>query len=94
MIEKIKNCLDTYKQITDENIVNQIITDIFNDKKRDIVTPKGWVCSAFYICFETLLKNMNYQDSMDYIINHKGSDTDTNAAITGALIGGMLGYKK
>lgn len=52
-------------------------------------------CSAFYIAIKAFLDFDTFQDSMDWIIgNHKGSDTDTNAAISGALIGARLGYEK
>ena len=33
----------------------------------------------------------SYQESVDFVIE-KGGDTDTNAAITGALLGCYLGY--
>jgi len=54
---------------------------------------KGWVLHALYCAFWGWYHFESYQEPIDIIIK-QGGDTDTNAAITGALIGANLGYNK
>ena len=54
---------------------------------------KGWVCCALYISLYAFWHYNTFESAMNFVIGeHKGSDTDTNAAITGALFGGYLGF--
>lgn len=81
--------LDTIKEI------KELFLDLSSDK-RDVTDKKvkGWVCSAFYIAIKALQRFDVFQDAMDFVIGeHPGSDTDTNGAIAGALLGAKLGYK-
>jgi ADP-ribosylglycohydrolase len=61
--------------------------------KRDIAGKdnKGWTLHALYCAFFALgMPGSTYQDRIDTIIRF-GGDTDTNAAIAGALVGAWLG---
>ena len=75
-----------------------IIKDLFEsiDKRqmRDVTDKKGWCLHAFWIAMVALLGFTNYAEAMRWIITIKGSDTDTNACIAGALLGAVLGFDK
>jgi ADP-ribosylglycohydrolase len=65
--------------------------------RRDVTGPtKGWVVHAIYCAFYALNQvggrggASGYQDTIDEIVR-MGGDTDTNAAIAGALLGAHLG---
>jgi ADP-ribosylglycohydrolase len=60
--------------------------------QRDVTgAQKGWVVHALYCAFLALNDDVStYQDRIDRIIR-LGGDTDTNAAIAGALLGASLG---
>ena len=67
-------------------------------KPRDITENKGYVVHSFYCAMwalDQLSKNpdIKYCTLIDQIINW-GGDTDTNAAIAGAIIGLHHGYEK
>lgn len=54
---------------------------------------KGGVGTAFYMAIKSFLNFDNFQDAIDWIIGeHPRSDTDTNGAIFGALMGAKLGF--
>jgi hypothetical protein len=63
--------------------------------RRDVSgKQKGWVCHSLYIALFTLFNFNTFDDAMHFVIGeHPGSDTDTNASITGALFGALLGYE-
>lgn len=72
--------------------VKQVLDDVETKKPRVITgKTKGWVLHALYCAVWSLLYAPNYQDGIDYIIR-LGGDTDTTAAISGALMGAMFGY--
>ena len=54
---------------------------------------KGWVLHGLYCAVWGWYHFESYQEAIDAIIR-RGGDTDTNAAIAGALIGATLGYDK
>jgi ADP-ribosyl-[dinitrogen reductase] hydrolase len=59
---------------------------------RDVKTVgKGWVLHGLYCAVWGWYHFDDYQTPIDIIIR-QGGDTDTNAAIAGALIGANLGY--
>ena len=74
----------------------QTIQDILTNTIRDISgKTKGWVCNALYIALLSFFKYETFQDAVDFVIHeHPKSDCDTNACITGALYGALLGYDK
>lgn len=53
---------------------------------------KGWVLNGLYCSMLALRCSGSYQDIIDWVVKHPGSDTDTNGAIAGAVIGAKLGY--
>lgn len=80
--------------------------DACDNKFRDVTLCRGYVLHAFYCAFLGLFQFSNYQDAINHIItmgdNKYGSikgkgnrvgDTDTNAAITGALLGAYYGFE-
>jgi ADP-ribosylglycohydrolase len=77
--------------------VKEALTDALegNNKREVDKKIKGWVCTSFYISLYTLFNYNTFEDAMNFVIEkHPGSDTDTNASITGALFGAMLGLNK
>ena len=77
------------------------ITEMFeqlNDNEcRDITKNKGYVVHSFYCAMWALKKigevsDITYSKLIDQIIRW-GGDTDTNAAIAGAIIGAFHGYE-
>ena len=65
----------------------------------DITVNRGWILHAFYTTYWGLYNFDNYRDTIDNIILHsvkgkKTGDTDTNAAIAGALCGALYGFDK
>ncbi len=59
---------------------------------RNVKENGGWVLHAFYLAIKAYYLFEEYQEAIDFVVLC-GGDTDTNAAITGALIGSYLGYK-
>jgi len=51
---------------------------------------KGWCVHGLYCSYYCFLHFDNFEDAMDYVIG-LGGDTDTNAAIAGAIMGAKLG---
>jgi ADP-ribosylglycohydrolase len=76
--------------------VKQVIMDAVGNAvfSRDLMAVgKGWVLHSLYSAVWGWYHFDTYQDPIDTIIR-AGGDTDTNAAIAGALIGAKLGYAK
>jgi len=70
--------------------------DAIEDRPRNIAESRGWVAHAFYAAFWCLRNFDNYHEAMRGIILHSTQgrlrgDTDTNAAIAGALLGAYYG---
>lgn len=62
---------------------------------RNLVHQRGWCLHAFYCAVHTFMYCDTLQEVMDWCIGgHPKSDTDTNAAISGALMACFLGYKQ
>lgn len=83
-IKKLDIC-DVVMQIFNEAISSPIPT-------RDVTVKKGWVLHALYCAIWAWFYAESYQESIDTIIR-MGGDTDTNAAIAGALIGAKIGLE-
>lgn len=92
--ENVKHLIDNYQ--SQSTVIRQLLSDLRTDSEREVCGKvKGWVCSAFYIAIKAFLMNLDFQESMDWIIGqHPGSDTDTNGAIGGALLGAYHGYEQ
>lgn len=74
--------------------VRDVILQSVNNREfsRDVKTVgKGWVLHALYCAIWAWYHFDDYQSPIDVIIR-QGGDTDTNAAIAGALLGANLGY--
>lgn len=77
--------------ITDE--VKFVLKQVENKEYRDMsyITGKGHVLHAIYCTF-MIISYDNFSEAMAWIINQKGCDTDTLAAISGAMLGAVLGF--
>lgn len=92
----IKTIFTRIKKMSKYTEVSKIIQDVVDNKKRDISINKGWVINAFYISLYALYYlNDDIIKMYDYVIGkNMGGDTDTNGAISGAIVGMKLGLKK
>lgn len=61
------------------------------ERKVDEKSTKGWTLHALYCAFWAAVHHDSYEDAIDEVIL-RGGDTDTNAAIAGALLGARLGF--
>ncbi len=80
-----------------ENDVISAINDSINNPNRDLVTNRGWVCHALYSALYCLFHFDSLVDANRFLIKRglnsiPKTDTDTNCAITGALLGAFIGY--
>lgn len=74
--------------------VRKVIDQALSKKYRNIrEVGKGWVLHAFYISLYSYIHIKSIENMMKWIIDQEG-DTDTNAAIAGALKGAQVGYEK
>lgn len=90
------------KSIAQTPEVQKIYEDIQNGVPRDLSdNKKGWVLNslyAAYFCFYNILMPTDSIESvfpqcLKWVITQPNTDTDTNAAITGALIGAAIGWE-
>jgi len=72
-----------------DEVRDAILTGVEGDD-RDVKDKKGWILHALYCAFYALFSD---NCRLDDIVK-KGGDTDTNAAIAGALIGAYYGLDK
>jgi len=83
--------LEEYKY--DKNVEN-VVREAKNKKTRNLDgKSKGWCLHGLYCAVYCDEHFNNYKNAIDWIINQKG-DTDTNAAIAGAMLGAKYGFKK
>lgn len=83
------------EEYDNHELLRAVLKDAINLEYRDISVNKGHVVNAIYICIYCFVRFDSFQESMDYIINkNPKSDTDTNAAITGAVFGAYLGFEQ
>lgn len=76
-----------------EAVVLQTLESVPFEDVRDVKHCKGWVMHAFYSAYWVLVSGLSYAHAMDTVVLW-GGDTDTNAAISGALYGAVVGYEK
>lgn len=94
-LSNIDKCIELYKEIGEIEEIKDIFNDLETDRDVSDRSVKGWVCSALYMAIKAFKNFDSFQDAMDWIIReHPGSDTDTNGAIAGAMIGAHFGYEK
>ena len=79
-------------------LASELLQEVFEmidaGTERSVLDMKGYVVHAFYCAMLSLVM---IKDSFAHVIDHiinLGGDTDTNAAIAGALIGMYLGFDK
>lgn len=92
------NAYKLYKQVvdwardmhTDESIIHAINNAA--DSLPDFLHHQGWVLIAFQNALWQLVHAPNLEDAVVDTVMH-GGDTDTNAAICGALLGAVYGEK-
>jgi ADP-ribosylglycohydrolase len=80
-----------YTDIPEE--VEEQLQTLLEEEDRELDGKnKGWVLHAFW-CAHLALTVTSFTDLMQYLIEKKG-DTDTNAAIAGAVYGARVGFQK
>jgi len=87
--------IDELINYTKEQSIIDVISDVKNNILRDI-SPKavrGWVVTALYCALYSIYNINDINEAFRIFIIMKG-DTDTNAAILGALYGAKLGYNR
>ena len=73
--------------------VQQVLSQVLSKTPRDLSNLKGWCLHGLYCAMWCLLYTPTMQEALDWVIGqHPNSDTDTNAAIAGGLMGALLGY--
>lgn len=82
------------KQRASAPIIKELFASIDQQQVRNVADQKGWCVHAFWVAMVTLICFTDYSEAMKWIITIKGSDTDTNACIAGALLGAVLGFEK
>lgn len=75
-----------------EPVLRERLVQIRDGVEIDYTENKGWVVHAFGLAMGALLSSEPYHVQIGRIIQLHGSDTDTNAAIAGAMIGARYGY--
>ncbi|OMJ95016.1 hypothetical protein SteCoe_1714 [Stentor coeruleus] len=82
------NCLN---EVDNEN-TRKWIQDAFSSQPMNTNDQMGWVKIAFDYAFKQIRKHeINFTQAISEILS-LGGDTDTNAAIVGAMIGAYVGY--
>jgi len=80
--------------LSDEYDLNTVIKlrllEAQNQIPATIISKMGWVLNALQIAFFEMLNAENPVEGIVHCIN-QGGDTDTNAAITGSLLGAIYG---
>lgn len=88
-----KKILKQAKEIASTEEVKILIEDVEMSLTRDIATNRGWCMHSLWCALMVMLNFDNYSDAMKWVIDsNPKSDTDTNAAISGALLGAMIGF--
>jgi ADP-ribosyl-[dinitrogen reductase] hydrolase len=99
---------NTIKTITQTNEVKELLNDIEQGVNRDLGNingqkRKGWVLNTLYAAYYCLYKivtnpgadlTLTFANSMKWVITQPNTDTDTNAAVTGGLIGAIVGWEQ
>lgn len=82
------------KDIAETEEVKNVLRQVENKEFRDMTFNKGHVLHAIYCTFYLISYN-DFSKAMSWIMkDNKGCDTDTNAAISGAMLGAILGFEK
>jgi ADP-ribosylglycohydrolase len=84
--------VDWANQIGADAPLLKTIEDAKSALPNDYVHQMGWVLIAFQNALYQLLYALNFEEALVDTVMH-GGDTDTNAAICGALLGAVYGLK-
>ncbi len=87
LYQEIKNLAIKFK-VKDE--IKEIINKAKYTNAKDFITKQGWVLIAFQNALYQLLHSKNFEEGVVSTVM-QGGDTDTNAAICGALLGAVYG---
>lgn len=88
----IMTILETAKIMAQTAEVKLVLEQIETRECRDITAGKGWCLHGLYCTFMIITSFDNYSEAMNWVItSQKGSDTDTNACIAGAMLGAIIG---
>ena len=91
-IQGYPNIFSYVKNLSQTPEVKEVIKQVENKQHRDIVTNKGWCLHALYCALWVIENFTSFTKAMDWIMSFKGSDTDTNGAIAGALLAASFGF--
>lgn len=81
------------KPLAQTNEVRAVLDQVEKREIRNIAENKGWCLHALWCSMMTITSFTDYARAMHWIITSQpGSDTDTNACISGALLGAILGF--
>ena len=86
------HALETIKAHGIGTAVSRCLKDAKSDTPADYQTQQGWVLIALQNAFYQLLHAPNMEEGIVDTVR-RGGDTDTNAAITGALLGAAWGLE-
>lgn len=72
--------------------IHPAVADAENEPPKDFLNQQGWVLIAFQNAIFQLLHSNSLEDGVVSTVSY-GGDTDTNAAIAGALLGAVHGER-
>lgn len=85
--------LNAYNKALTNDVKNTILEVINNNYRNVAGSDKGWCLHSLWVALMMLRNFDNFTDAVEWCILLLG-DTDTNAAIGGALFGAYIGYDK
>jgi ADP-ribosyl-[dinitrogen reductase] hydrolase len=88
---------NTVKELAQTDSVKEIMGQVERREVRKIndKATKGWCVNALWCAMVVITTFTNFSEAMNWVITSQpGSDTDTNGAIAGGLLGCILGLNK
>jgi hypothetical protein len=82
------------KEFAQTEEVKGVLNQVERREYRDITINKGWCLHGLYCAFMAITSFDNYEKAMEWIINQKGCDSDTNCCVAGGLLGAIFGLEK
>nr|QBK93460.1 MAG: ADP-ribosylglycohydrolase [Pithovirus LCPAC404] len=90
----VDEVLDNAIDQSESKEISSVLRDVKENKDRNVKgKTKGWILHAIYCAYSALMLDTSFNKSINFVIN-KGGDTDTNAAIAGAMLGARYGFEK
>ncbi len=88
-----KQVFEAVRRYAQNNGLEPSILDVLSAARKDkpeTIIHQGWVLTAFHNAFYQLIHSNSFEDGiLDTVM--QGGDTDTNAAVAGALLGAVYG---